>query len=112
MPSFRTLFPLLLLTLAVPTVGSAAGGLSPPAPPAADPPEHWAGQRPVGPTVRANPPNPIVASVRGRLKAGGLPPAAPATREQLIRRVTFDLIGLPPTPEEVDAFVKDAAPDA
>src|SRR5438094_3215194 len=46
------------------------------------------------------------------LEANGLSPAAPADRRTLIRRVTFDLIGLPPTPEETDAFLKDDAPDA
>src|SRR5262249_49823333 len=46
------------------------------------------------------------------LEAAGLSPAAPASREQLIRRVTLDLIGLPPTPAEMDAFVTDPSPDA
>ena len=46
------------------------------------------------------------------LEAKGLHPVAPADRRALIRRVTFDLIGLPPTPEEVDAFVADGAPEA
>jgi hypothetical protein len=46
------------------------------------------------------------------LETNGLGLATRATREQLIRRVTFGLIGLPPTPEEVEAFVKDSAPDA
>jgi hypothetical protein len=42
----------------------------------------------------------------------GLAPSPPATRRVLIRRATFDLIGLPPTPEEVEAFVNDKSPDA
>src|SRR5438094_2550325 len=46
------------------------------------------------------------------LEANGLSPAAPADRRTLIRRVTFDLTGLPPRPEETDAFLKDDAPDA
>ena len=52
--------------------------------------------------------NPIDTFV---LKAG-LQPAAEADRQTLIRRVTFDLLGLPPTLEDVDRFVRDPAPDA
>ena len=46
------------------------------------------------------------------LEAKGLQPAADADRATLARRLYFDLIGLPPTPEEVDAFVADTTPDA
>ncbi len=46
------------------------------------------------------------------LEKRGLTPNAAAERRVLIRRVTFDLIGLPPTPEEIDAFVQDDRPDA
>src|SRR5947209_927405 len=47
-----------------------------------------------------------------KLEEKGLKPNAPAGRRALLRRVTFDLIGLPPTPAEVDAFLNDVAPDA
>jgi hypothetical protein len=78
---------------------------------------HWAFQpvrQPALPAVQnaAWSQNPIDRFVLAKLEEKGLPPAPPADRRTLIRRVTFDLIGLPPTPEEVDAFVADAAPDA
>ena len=56
--------------------------------------------------------NPIDAFILAGLEAKGLAPAPEADRRTYIRRVTFDLIGLPPTPEEIDAFLKDDAPDA
>lgn len=56
--------------------------------------------------------NPIDAFVLERMAREGLNPSAEADRRTLIRRVTFDLTGLPPTPEEIDAFVADPAPDA
>ncbi|HEY2155128.1 MAG TPA: PSD1 and planctomycete cytochrome C domain-containing protein [Isosphaeraceae bacterium] len=46
------------------------------------------------------------------LERKGLKPAPPADRRTLIRRATFDLVGLPPTPEEVEAFVNDRSPEA
>ena len=46
------------------------------------------------------------------LEKNGLTPADPADRRTLIRRATFDLIGLPPTPEEIDAFAQDSSPQA
>jgi cytochrome c553 len=56
--------------------------------------------------------NPIDRFVLARLKEKGLGFSPPAGREALIRRATFDLIGLPPTPDEIDAFVQDSSPDA
>ncbi|HKD04805.1 MAG TPA: DUF1553 domain-containing protein [Bryobacteraceae bacterium] len=50
--------------------------------------------------------------VLNRLQKEGLKPAPPADRRTLIRRVSLDLTGLPPTPDEVDAFVNDSSPDA
>lgn len=54
--------------------------------------------------------NPIDAFVLQKLKEHGLRPSAEADRRTLIRRLSFDLLGLPPTPEEVDTFVKDTDP--
>ncbi|MCL6505115.1 MAG: PSD1 and planctomycete cytochrome C domain-containing protein [Pirellulales bacterium] len=78
---------------------------------------HWA----FVPVVRPEPPavrheelvrNPIDRFVFARLEAEGLEPAPPADRVTLIRRLTLDLTGLPPTPEEVDAFLADSTADA
>lgn len=55
---------------------------------------------------------PIDAFILQRLQKAGLKPSAPAARVTLIRRVYFDLIGLPPTPREVAEFVADKSPDA
>jgi cytochrome c553/mono/diheme cytochrome c family protein len=54
----------------------------------------------------------IDAFVLATLEANGLEPAAPADRRALLRRVTFDLTGLPPTPGEIDAFLQDESPSA
>jgi hypothetical protein len=56
--------------------------------------------------------NPIDAFVLEKQLAAGLSPSPEADRRTLIRRLTFDLIGLPPAPEEVRAFLDDASPDA
>jgi mono/diheme cytochrome c family protein len=56
--------------------------------------------------------NPIDAFALAAMKAKGLKPSAPADRRTLVRRAYLDLLGLPPTPQEVDAFVNDRSPDA
>lgn len=55
---------------------------------------------------------PIDAFVLAQLKKKGLEPSTEADRRTLIRRLTYDLHGLPPSPEETDAFVRDNSPDA
>jgi hypothetical protein len=80
--------------------------------------KHWAYQPvrdPPPPEVRgaaAWARSPLDRFVLARLRQAGLEPAEPADRRTLIRRVTFDLTGLPPTPAEVEAFAADRAPDA
>jgi hypothetical protein len=70
--------------------------------------------RPAVPAVKNGswPRNAIDAFVFARLEAKGLNPSRPADRLRLLRRVTFDLTGLPPTAQEQDAFLADTSPDA
>ena len=79
--------------------------------------EHWAYR----PMARAEPPaveneawvrGPVDRFILARLEADGLAPVGPATQRQLLRRITFDLTGLPPTPAEIDTFLADTRPDA
>lgn len=80
--------------------------------------KHWAFEAPVKPAVPAigngQSPigNPIDAFIGARLQKEHLTPSPAADRETLLRRVTFDLTGLPPTPAETDAFLADKSPDA
>jgi len=72
---------------------------------------HWSFVPPVKPAAPAGPAA-IDHLVRARLAEKGLAPAPEADRRTLIRRLSFDLVGLPPTPEEVAAFEQDASPGA
>ncbi len=79
---------------------------------------HWAFEPLVAPAVPEIAPNkaaslrnPIDHFVQARLAVRGILPSPEPSRETLIRRVTLDLTGLPPTPEDVDAFVGDSSED-
>ncbi|MCA8965112.1 MAG: DUF1549 domain-containing protein, partial [Planctomycetes bacterium] len=83
--------------------------------------EHWAfvpPERPEPPRPapgdahEAWPRNEVDGFVLARMEAAGLAPAPEASKEALLRRVTLDLTGLPPTIEELDAFLADQRPDA
>ena len=79
--------------------------------------QHWSFVSPVRPTV-PDPPrtkwvrNPIDSFILAKLEANGIAPGSEADRLTLIRRVTFDLTGLPPTPADVDVFLKDTSAGA
>lgn len=80
-------------------------------------PNHWTFQPPKSPSVpqvknSAWPQTEVDRFVLEKLEANGLSPSASADKRTLIRRVTFDLTGLPPTPDEVATFVADDRADA
>jgi hypothetical protein len=101
LPSLLTLLALASPALAEPHASSAHWAFTPPA-------------RRDAPAVRdaARVRNPIDAFLLSKLEAAGLTFAQPADKRTLLRRVTFDLTGLPPAPAEVDAFLNDKSPDA
>jgi len=79
--------------------------------------KHWSYEKPLRPAIpdvrepeRSS--NPIDRFVLARLDAEGLSPSPPADRYSFIRRLSLDLTGFPPTPEEADAFANDSSPDA
>jgi hypothetical protein len=84
---------------------------------AAQQPAHWAYHPLVAPAIPSvrdtnRIRNPIDCFIGAKLEANGITPAAEADRRTLVRRVYFDLIGLPPAPDEVRAFLGDRNPDA
>ena len=93
------------------------GGVKPPPKGGQDGKRYWAYQpvkNPPAPDVKAKEwvKNPIDAFILAKLEAKNLKPVAPAARAALIRRATYDLTGLPPSPAEVDAFVNSKDADA
>jgi hypothetical protein len=85
--------------------------------PEADPRAHWAFQKPVRPKLPAvadatGAKNPVDAFLAAEWARHGLTPRPPASKEVLLRRVYLDLTGLPPTRQELHAFLADPAPDA
>jgi len=77
--------------------------------------KHWAFEAPVKaapPPVKGMVKNGIDAFIQARLAQEGLSPSPEASKESLIRRVTLDLTGLPPTLAEIDAFLADTSADA
>jgi mono/diheme cytochrome c family protein len=79
--------------------------------------QYWAFRKPVRTGIPIVPMpdwqrNPVDAFLLSKMAAKGLKPSPRADRRTLIRRAYLDLTGLPPTPEEVEAFVKDPSPDA
>jgi len=80
-------------------------------------PSWWSFKKPQRPAVphpreASRVANPIDAFVFAKLEEKGLTPAPPADRLTLVRRAYFDLLGLPPTPQQVDSFLKDTSPHA
>jgi hypothetical protein len=78
--------------------------------------DHWAYVKPERPEVPQDPTgwaqNPIDNFIKARLQQEGLQPSAPADKATLLRRLSLDLTGLPPTEQEVQAFLKDTSPKA
>jgi hypothetical protein len=101
---------LAALVIAASVLGEAAAASS-------DPAKHWAYQPIRTPSVPRVEPgrwavNPIDAFIAIGHRRKGLSPAPEASRRVLIRRLSLDLLGLPPTPAEVEAFLADRSPDA
>jgi hypothetical protein len=79
--------------------------------------DHWSfasPERPVAPGVKTKAwvQTPVDAFILARLEREGLTPSPAADRETILRRLSLDLVGLPPTPQEIDAFVTDTQPGA
>lgn len=94
-----------------------SGALAPEETPPPDPRKHWAFQKPARPDLpttdaAATMANPVDAFLTAAREKAGLAANPPADKRTLARRVYLDLIGIPPTGEELQAFLDDDAPDA
>ena len=101
----------VILPLWIAAPATAAGGGPP------TPQKHWAYRSPARHDVPSTQDSdwarsPVDRFVLKRLEDAALRPAPEAPRRALIRRLSFDLIGLPPTPEDIERFVTDPSPDA
>jgi hypothetical protein len=78
--------------------------------------QHWSFRPIVEPKIPADDSawgaSPVDRFVRSKLRSAGLQPAAPADKRTLLRRATYDLTGLPPTPDETQVFLADESPEA
>ncbi|MDB5330593.1 MAG: Protein of unknown function (DUF1553)/Protein of unknown function (DUF1549)/Planctomycete [Phycisphaerales bacterium] len=107
-----------LLGLGISVAGALARAEGTPDKPATNSAKkHWAYQKPVEPPVPSVKDagwvkNPVDAFILAKLEEKGLRPAPPADKRTLIRRAYFDLIGVPPTPQDVEVFEADHSPDA
>ncbi|MDP6794019.1 MAG: DUF1549 and DUF1553 domain-containing protein [Verrucomicrobiota bacterium] len=106
---------IFLFALALALTNSGRADESPRQAVASDP-SHWSFQRPTKPGVphvsdRAWPRSDLDCFLLAKLEEAGVAPFGPADKRMLIRRTTYDLTGLPPTPNEVDAFLADTSPD-
>jgi len=72
----------------------------------------WSFKKPSRPAVPAGSVNPIDAFINQKLKDAGIAPSAEADRLTLLRRASYDLLGLPPTKEQIDEFLADKSPNA
>ncbi len=100
----------LLSTFMLALIVTSLGAVAPPTP------THWAFRPPSRPSLpslqnAARVRTPVDRFILARLEAAGLGLSPEASRAVLLRRLTFDLLGLPPTPGEIDAFVADTRPD-
>ena len=95
-----------------PAVAAHPGPKLPAVPPMSSRPRPWSLQPVARPALPANSANPIDAFIGAMYVEKGLKPVGAADQRTLLRRLYLDLIGIPPTPAQQDAYLNDTAPDA